>query len=183
MWRRPGRYSCCDDINRRSLGCQHTIDSATNTETADPRRFSAFPGCYPPVTSTEVQTPSITPMGAQQSVAVQAQTPLQPATQVPQQSTAQPVSGKVIMAASSPPAPAPNPVSMFTQQQILFQQQQQILLAQQHKLSMMAAQPNVASRRPIRLPQSPGGQSLDWVSCSSVYILLISSSRLNNHSN
>lgn len=24
VWKRPGRYSCCDDINRRSMGCQPT---------------------------------------------------------------------------------------------------------------------------------------------------------------
>lgn len=24
VWRKPGRYSCCDDINRRSNGCQRT---------------------------------------------------------------------------------------------------------------------------------------------------------------
>ncbi|TNN15285.1 Tyrosine-protein kinase Tec isoform 2 [Schistosoma japonicum] len=24
VWKRPGRYSCCDDINRRSMGCQAT---------------------------------------------------------------------------------------------------------------------------------------------------------------
>lgn len=166
VWRRPGRYSCCDDINRRSLGCQHTTDSGSNTEAAEARRFSAFPGCLPPVTSTEVQTPSVPPLGGQQSVAVQAPPP--PPTQVPQQSVAQPIAGKVIMA--TPPAPPPNPVSMFTQQQLLFQQQQQqqLLLAQQHKLSMLAAQPHLqqqqqlAARRPARLPQSPGGQSFDW---------------------
>ncbi|EUB59829.1 Tyrosine-protein kinase Btk29A [Echinococcus granulosus] len=168
VWRRPGRYSCCDDINRRSLGCQHTTDSGSNTEAAEARRFSAFPGCLPPVTSTEVQTPSVPPLGGQQSVAVQAPPP--PPTQVPQQSVAQPIAGKVIMA--TPPAPPPNPVSMFTQQQLLFQQQQQqqLLLAQQHKLSMLAAQPHLqqqqqlAARRPARLPQSPGGQSFDWLS-------------------
>ncbi|CDI98699.1 tyrosine protein kinase Btk29A [Echinococcus multilocularis] len=166
VWRRPGRYSCCDDINRRSLGCQHTTDSGSNTEAAEARRFSAFPGCLPPVTSTEVQTPSVPPLGGQQSVAVQAPPP--PPTQVPQQSVVQPIAGKVIMA--NPPAPPPNPVSMFTQQQLLFQQQQQqqLLLAQQHKLSMLAAQPHLqqqqqlATRRPARLPQSPGGQSFDW---------------------
>eukprot|EP00108_Taenia_solium_P006547 TsM_001092300 transcript=TsM_001092300 gene=TsM_001092300 len=166
VWRRPGRYSCCDDINRRSLGCQHTTDSGTNTDASEARRFSAFPGCLPPVTSTEVQTPSAPPLGGQQSVAVQAPPP--PPTQVPQQPVAQPIAGKVVMA--TPPAPPPNPVSMFTQQQILFQQQQQqqLLLAQQHKLSMLAAQPHLqqqqqlATRRSTRLPQSPGGQSFDW---------------------
>ncbi|CAH8564844.1 unnamed protein product [Dicrocoelium dendriticum] len=24
IWKRPGRYTCCDDINRRSMGCQRT---------------------------------------------------------------------------------------------------------------------------------------------------------------
>lgn len=89
--------------------------------------------------------------------------------------------GKVILPsnASSPAltSTSMNPAVMnpFTQQQ-LFQQQ---LLAQQaqHSLSMLAAaQPHlqqqqqmaaaaaVASRRPVRgLPQSPGGQSFDWV--------------------
>ncbi|VEL25108.1 unnamed protein product [Protopolystoma xenopodis] len=26
IWKKPGRHSCCDDINRRSMGCQATIE-------------------------------------------------------------------------------------------------------------------------------------------------------------
>uniref|UniRef100_A0A5K3FDF5 Tyrosine-protein kinase n=1 Tax=Mesocestoides corti TaxID=53468 RepID=A0A5K3FDF5_MESCO len=162
VWRRPGRYSCCDDINRRSHGCQHTFDSSTNTEAAEPHRLSSYPGCPPPVTSTEIQTPPVSPLGGQQSVAVMSSPPQQPQQPAPQQT------GKLIIATS--PAPPPNPMNIFTQQQVLFQQQQQqqqLLLAQQQKLNVIATQPHLhqhqlSTRRPIRLPQSPGGQSFDW---------------------
>ncbi|VDL29152.1 unnamed protein product [Hymenolepis diminuta] len=215
VWKRPGRYSCCDDINRRSIGCQHTSDSSNsqiesgaagiNNAAAppvppnEPRRFSGFPGVLPVVTSAEIQTPSaMQPLGAigigntpppqQQSVGIQSK-PIPPIpTQQQQQSNqiipqTQPgaLPGTKILLPSNASSPAltstpMNPVIMnpFTQQQ-LFQQQ---LLAQQaqHSLSMLAAaQPHlqqqqiaavaaVASRRPVRgLPQSPGGQSFDWV--------------------
>lgn len=195
VWRRPGRYSCCDDINRRSIGCQHTADPTNNPTEApavnasvsnEPRRFSAFPGIIPPVTSTEMQTPPMPPLGvgigvsaSPQPVGMQAKPipPVPQPTQVPQSQQAIP--GKVLLPSPSPAvssAPVPNPVNMFAQQQqqqqLLFQQQ--LLAQQQHNLNMIAAaQPHlqqqqqiaaVASRRPIRLPQSPGGQSFDWVS-------------------
>nr|CDS26764.1 tyrosine protein kinase Btk29A [Hymenolepis microstoma] len=113
VWKRPGRYSCCDDINRRSIGCQHTSDPSNtqmesgsagiNNAAAPPvppnesRRFSGFPGALPVVTSTEIQTPAIQSLGVigignapspqQQSVGIQSK-PIPPIpTQQQQQSS------------------------------------------------------------------------------------------------
>ncbi|CAH8480892.1 unnamed protein product [Heterobilharzia americana] len=69
VWKRPGRYSCCDDINRRSMGCQPTnepgpsvvIEQLWRTATGvDSNNFQ--PQMTPnPVASTQAPFPISTP--------------------------------------------------------------------------------------------------------------------------
>lgn len=111
VWRRPGRYSCCDDINRRSLGCQATTESIGVIQqlqsSVEPSRRTSL-SHQSTVTTTDLQTQ---------------QQPVSPASlgTVPVTSTMSVATFASVPSSAAPPAMAA----------ALLQQQQQLLPMQQ----------------------------------------------------
>ncbi|THD19043.1 Tyrosine-protein kinase [Fasciola hepatica] len=84
VWKRPGRYSCCDDINRRSMGCQPTnepgppvvveqlwraVSAAEASNVPMQVSVSASSGVGPSQAVSAAQPPATYPVSLNQAVA------------------------------------------------------------------------------------------------------------------
>lgn len=142
VWKRPGRYSCCDDINRRSLGCQLSEHGGGMLTTSNEliRRASFTPQSppesahqAPPPVSPVITSMSTVSMQTVTSATVPAPTTIQGQQQL---NLAMPIP-KMVTSNNANPG---QPIMLSAVQQQLLQHQQQAILQQQQKLAMFNAQ-------------------------------------------